>query len=266
MASGLLKTSPQGSPRRGRPQPVLDQTRGHGSNLTMGCKALQPSRGRLGGTKPGMWRGMASENDDRVTCAVLIIGDEILSGRTQDTNLRDIARYLGVIGVDLARARTVSDVLEEMQQRLRAIDTTGWRIPEQVDLHIVRAEMNGMLYNLTVLTPWSRDPAYYASIRPEESDTPAEEGPTIHSAIRLWKYPIWPRTRLETSRPLTAEQSADLAGKLRTVPTLLRQARINLARGNAKDLWVGAVKMFEEQHETCSSSGSSSARAVTRRS
>lgn len=39
--------------------------------------------------------------DGVVTAAVLIIGDEILSGRTQDTNLRDIARYLGVHGVDL---------------------------------------------------------------------------------------------------------------------------------------------------------------------
>ena len=139
--------------------------------------------------------------------------------------------------------------LKALQQRLRSIDTTGWRIPEQVDMHIVRAEMNGMLYNLTVLTPWSRDPAYYASIRPEESDTPAEEGPTIHGAIRLWKYPVWPRTKRETSQPLSAEQATDLAQKLSTVPTLLRQARINLARGNAKDLWVGAVKPLEEQHE-----------------
>ncbi len=137
-----------------------------------------------------------------------------------------------------------------MLNTLSRIDTTGWTVPEQVDLHIVRAEMNGLKYNLTVLTPWSRDPAYYASIRTEESDTPAEEGPTIHGAIRLWKYPVWPRTRFETSRPLTAEQSADLAAKLRAIPTLLRQARINLAGGNAKDLWVGAVKPFDEQHET----------------
>jgi hypothetical protein len=118
-----------------------------------------------------------------------------------------------------------------------------------VDLHIVRAEMNGMLYNLTVLTPWSRDPAYYASIKTEESDTPAEEGPVIHGTTRLWKYPVWPRTRQQTSQPLTAEQSADLTARLGTIPTLLRQARVNLARGNAKDLWVGAVKTFEEQHE-----------------
>jgi molybdenum cofactor synthesis domain-containing protein len=64
---------------------------------------------------------MASAQDERVTAAVLIIGDEILSGRTQDTNLRDIARYLGVIGVDLAEARTVPDVLGEIVDALNAL-------------------------------------------------------------------------------------------------------------------------------------------------
>lgn len=64
---------------------------------------------------------MASGEQDRVTCAVLIIGDEILSGRTQDTNLRDIARYLGVIGIDLAEARTVPDVLDEIVDALNAL-------------------------------------------------------------------------------------------------------------------------------------------------
>lgn len=57
----------------------------------------------------------------RVTAGVLIIGDEILSGRTQDTNLRDIARYLGVHGVDLAEARTVSDTIEEIVAALDAL-------------------------------------------------------------------------------------------------------------------------------------------------
>ncbi|HEY8571513.1 competence/damage-inducible protein A [Phenylobacterium sp.] len=63
----------------------------------------------------------AGEGDGRVTAAVLIIGDEILSGRTQDTNLRDIARYLGVLGIDLAEARTVPDVLEEIVAALNAL-------------------------------------------------------------------------------------------------------------------------------------------------
>jgi molybdenum cofactor synthesis domain-containing protein len=59
--------------------------------------------------------------DGRVRAAILIIGDEILSGRTQDTNLRDIARYLGVHGVDVAEARTVPDVLDEIVEALNAL-------------------------------------------------------------------------------------------------------------------------------------------------
>ncbi|MBT9471350.1 MAG: competence/damage-inducible protein A [Pseudomonadota bacterium] len=64
---------------------------------------------------------MAGSADGRVTAGVLIIGDEILSGRTQDTNLRDIAKYLGVHGVDLAEARTVSDEIEEIVAALDAL-------------------------------------------------------------------------------------------------------------------------------------------------
>lgn len=66
---------------------------------------------------------MTSVDDERVTAAVLIIGDEVLSGRTQDTNLRDIARYLAVLGIDLAEARTVPDVLQEIVDALNALRT-----------------------------------------------------------------------------------------------------------------------------------------------
>ncbi len=146
------------------------------------------------------------------------------------------------------RARRL-DELKALQQRLAAIDTTGWPISRQVDWHIVRAEMNGMLYHLTVLQPFARDPAYYASVRTEESDTPAEEGPTIHGAIRLWQYGIWPRTALDTVKPLTTDERTRLTAALRTVAPLLAQARTNLAGANAKDLWVGGVRAFDEQHE-----------------
>jgi len=61
--------------------------------------------------------------EGRVTAAVLIIGDEILSGRTQDTNLRDIARHLGVLGVDVAEARTVPDDLDVIVEALNALRT-----------------------------------------------------------------------------------------------------------------------------------------------
>jgi len=57
----------------------------------------------------------------RVTAAVLIIGDEILSGRTQDTNLNAIAKMLGQHGVDLAEARVVPDVHDEIVAAVNAL-------------------------------------------------------------------------------------------------------------------------------------------------
>ena len=78
---------------------------------------------------------------DRVTAAVLIIGDEILSGRTQDTNLNAIARYLGVHGVDVAEARVVGDVEEEivatvnhLRERYDYLITTGGIGPTHDDI------------------------------------------------------------------------------------------------------------------------------------
>jgi len=62
-----------------------------------------------------------AQAEGRVTAAVLIIGDEILSGRTQDTNLGDIARYLAVHGVDLVEARTVPDVMAEIVAAVNAL-------------------------------------------------------------------------------------------------------------------------------------------------
>jgi len=63
----------------------------------------------------------ATPSQVRVTAAVMIIGDEILSGRTQDTNLNDIAKYLAVHGVDLAEARVVPDVKEEIVAALNTL-------------------------------------------------------------------------------------------------------------------------------------------------
>ncbi len=61
---------------------------------------------------------------DRVTAAVLIIGDEILSGRTQDTNLNAIAKLLGQYGVDLVEARVVGDLESHIVEALNALRTT----------------------------------------------------------------------------------------------------------------------------------------------
>jgi len=56
-----------------------------------------------------------------VTAAVLVIGDEILSGRTKDTNTNYIANYLQQLGIELREARTVPDVETEIVDALNAL-------------------------------------------------------------------------------------------------------------------------------------------------
>src|SRR5271155_4319527 len=56
-----------------------------------------------------------------VTAAVLVIGDEILSGRTKDRNLGYVAEYLAKIGVDVREARVVPDVEDEIVAALNAL-------------------------------------------------------------------------------------------------------------------------------------------------
>ncbi len=49
-----------------------------------------------------------------VTAALLLIGNELLSGRTQDANMAHIGRVLAEIGIELCTARVVRDVPEEI--------------------------------------------------------------------------------------------------------------------------------------------------------
>ena len=62
-----------------------------------------------------------TETSDTVTAAVLVIGDEILSGRTKDRNIGYIAEYLSAMGVDMREARVVPDVEEEIVVALDAL-------------------------------------------------------------------------------------------------------------------------------------------------
>jgi molybdenum cofactor synthesis domain-containing protein len=56
-----------------------------------------------------------------ITAGILVIGDEILSGRTKDKNIGYIAEYLTAIGVDLREVRVVPDVEEEIVAALNAL-------------------------------------------------------------------------------------------------------------------------------------------------
>jgi molybdenum cofactor synthesis domain-containing protein len=56
-----------------------------------------------------------------VTAAILVIGDEILSGRTKDKNIGYIAEYLTNLGIDLREVRVVPDLMDEIVSALNAI-------------------------------------------------------------------------------------------------------------------------------------------------
>ena len=55
------------------------------------------------------------------TAALVVIGDEILSGRTQDKNIAQIATWLNAQGIRLAEVRVVSDVQDAIVEAVNAL-------------------------------------------------------------------------------------------------------------------------------------------------
>ncbi len=79
--------------------------------------------------------------EDTITAALLVIGDEILSGRTKDKNIGYIAEYLTGLGIDLREVRVVPDVEEEivgavnaLRSRYTYLFTTGGIGPTHDDI------------------------------------------------------------------------------------------------------------------------------------
>lgn len=125
---------------------------------------------------------------------------------------------------------------KKLQARLEAIDASSWPIDQQVDWHILWAEMNGYDFNHNILKPWVRDPAFYKSLWMSRSDVPAHEGPTHHGTTEIWTYKL----------PLSSEEKNRLLGDLKVIPPLNAQAKLNLT-GNAKDLWIAGIRDIKMQ-------------------
>lgn len=126
--------------------------------------------------------------------------------------------------------------LGNYQARLAAFDTTGWSVTDQIDVHLVRAEMNGLDFDHRVTRPWARNPAFYMMMFAAESDVPAHEGPVVYGWIDTWQYDY----------PLSAEAAGELATRFGTIPGLLSQARANLV-GDGRDLWRGGIRSMQGQ-------------------
>ena len=94
------------------------------------------------------------------------------------------------------------DELRTYQERLESIDPTDWAIEQQVDYHLVRAEMKGNEFQHRVLSPWSRDPGFYNDVIATLADV--------------------------NELPLQENEAEDLQLRLTSIPDLVQQAKENL--------------------------------------
>jgi uncharacterized protein (DUF885 family) len=133
--------------------------------------------------------------------------------------------------------------LRQWRKRLDAIDPKSWPVAQQNDYKLVQAEMNGLDFNLRVLRPWARDPAFYENIWPSRTDVPSREAPVSYPEIQLYNYRF----------PLDADAQKDLTAKIGMIPTLLAEAKENLKASNARDLWVDGEQELRNQSRALAS-------------
>jgi uncharacterized protein (DUF885 family) len=149
----------------------------------------------------------------------------------------------GVQDYSSATMKAKAAELPKWQKRLAGIDTKGWPTEQLNDWKLVQAEMNGLDFDLRVLRPWARDPAFYVRIWGSRTDVPLREGPIADEEIALYSY-HW---------PLSVSDQHELALRIATVPALLTEARENLKDANARDLWVYGEQELREQSATLAS-------------
>jgi molybdopterin-biosynthesis enzyme MoeA-like protein len=99
------------------------------------------------------------------TACLLIIGNEVLSGRTQDANLAYLAKALGAAGIALREARVIPDVrativatLNEVRPRFTHVFTTGGIGPTHDD---ITSECVAEAFGV----PWEPHPEAWARLR-----------------------------------------------------------------------------------------------------
>ncbi|HET9274258.1 MAG TPA: competence/damage-inducible protein A, partial [Methyloceanibacter sp.] len=109
-------------------------------------------------------------NPNTVTAALVVIGEEILSGRTEDANIAYLAAYLTRIGILLREVRVVRDIEDEivaavnaLRARYTYVFTTGGIGPTHDD---VTTDAIAKAFGVEVVT----DPEAVAAMRKRFSE------------------------------------------------------------------------------------------------
>jgi molybdenum cofactor synthesis domain-containing protein len=137
---------------------------------------------------------MSAPAPPTVTAALLVIGDEILSGRTKDKNIGYVAEYLTAVGIELREVRVVPDVedeivaaLDALRRRYTYLFTTGGIGPTHDD---ITADCVAAAFGVEI----AEDPRAIAAMleryRPEELNEARRRMARIPAGADLIENPI----------------------------------------------------------------------------
>src|ERR1700749_3740797 len=205
------------------------------------------------------------------TAAVLVIGDEILSGRTQDTNTSYIAKFLGSLGIDLKEARIVGDIEEEIIAALNALRarytyvfTTGGIGPTHDDITadaVAKAFGVGIDYHpeaLVMLAARYANPADFNDMRKRMARIPlgaelvrnsASVAPDIHigNVFVMAGVPMIMRAMLEDIEPQLQRGAVVHAQTVQArIPEGKIAAGLQTIQKNFPDLALGSYPYYRE--------------------
>ena len=176
-----------------------------------------------------MPKGGETEPDQRLTAAVLVIGDEILSGRTQDVNIATIARFLGGLGIDLCEARCVPDIEDEivagtnaLRRRYTYLFTTGGIGPTHDD---ITADAIGKAFEV----PVEHHPEAMALLAARYA--PGEFNARRQRMARVPKGASLIKNSISTAPGFQVENVFVMAGVPKIMQAMLEDVAPRLARG-----------------------------------
>jgi hypothetical protein len=124
--------------------------------------------------------------------------------------------------------------LGEFREKLAALDVANWPVWQQVDYHLVRAEMNAVEFHYSVYRPWARDPGFYSLLSGDAGASMTPQG----LGFRLF----------EMSPPLSESESEKFRATLQAIPAIYEQAKINLTEA-AGDLADFAIRNIGREVE-----------------
>jgi len=212
----------------------------------------------------------STSNDEPVTAAMVIIGNEILSGRTQDANLAYAATRLNDFGIQMAEVRVIPDVedtiiktVNELREKFHYVFTTGGIGPTHDD---ITAESIAKAFGVPIaIDPMARalleehygvDNLTEARLRmarvPEGAvliDNPLSRAPgfQIGNVLVMAGVPIVMKSMIDSVAPRLIGGKPVLS---RTVTALVRESDIAVGLENVQDKYssveIGSYPFFRK--------------------